>query len=103
MSTLVQNDVHTRLSNTALSVVARDLETNQGSIGKVKSITEYPDNARQLQGKDGEAVNGPERGEGQGLCYVRKQSAELLLFMQKRVEKIKLDMLAFACMCIKKL
>ena len=39
----VQNDAHTRLSNTALSVVAKDLETHQVSIHKVKSMTEYPD------------------------------------------------------------
>lgn len=39
----MQNDAHTRLSNAALSVVAKDLETNQVSIRKVKSMTEHPD------------------------------------------------------------
>ena len=39
----MQNDTHTRLSDAALPVAAKDLETNQVSIHKAKSMTEHPD------------------------------------------------------------
>ena len=64
----MQNDTHTRLSDAALPVAAKDLETNQVSIHKAKSMTTSRQNAIQLQEKGGETVYGPRRREGKSFC-----------------------------------
>lgn len=108
----MQNDAHTRLSNTALSVVAKDLETHQVSIHKVKSMTEYPDRMPYSCKKRLAKLSMDHRGGKAKVCARLKNIkcrtvCRVCCFCVKKKkkwgEKIKLDVLALVNMWIKKL
>ena len=86
MSAHVQNDIHTRLSNAALYAVANDLETNEVSINKVKSITEHPNRMPCSCKKRMAKLSVDQRGEMAMVCVrlklkVQNSTQNSLLFV----------------------